>query len=124
MRSPREERTGVTVYGLPHCSTCQKAVAYLEGKGVRVERFHDLKADPLPEAEVRRLAERVGGVEKLFSRRARKYRALGLHERELSEEEMLRLMAEEYTFITRPVVVADGGAVAGFAPRRLDELVG
>ncbi len=115
---------GVTVYGLPHCSTCQKAVAFLEDRGVRVERFHDVKAEPLSAGEIRALAERVGGAEKLFSRRARKYRALGLHERELSEEEMLRLMADEYTFITRPVVVADGGAVAGFAPRRLDELVG
>lgn len=113
----------LTVYGLPHCSTCQKAVAYLEGKGARVERFHDLKAQPLSAAEVRELASRVGGVEKLFSRRALKYRALGLHERELSEEEMLRLMAEEYTFVTRPVVVAEGAAVAGFAPRRLDELL-
>ena len=115
---------GVTVYGLPHCTTCQKAVAHLEGRGVRVERFHDVKAEPLSAAEVRGLAERVGGPERLFSRRARKYRAMGLHERELSSEEMLRLMAEEYTFITRPVVVAEGGAVAGFAPRRLDGLVG
>lgn len=114
---------GVTVYGLPHCTTCQKAVAYLEQKGVRVERFHDVKAERLSEEEVRGLAERVGGAERLFSKRARKYRSLGLHERELSEEEMLRLMAEEYTFITRPVVVADGGAVAGFAPRRIDALL-
>jgi arsenate reductase len=115
---------GVTVYGLPHCSTCQKAVAFLEGRGVRVERFHDVKTEPLSEREIRALAERVGGVEQLFSRRARKYRALGLHEQELSDDDLLRLMADEYTFITRPVVVADGRAVAGFAPRRLDELVG
>lgn len=114
---------GVTVYGLPHCSTCQKAVAYLEEKGVQVDRYHDLKTEPLTAEQVRDLADRVGGAEKLFSRRARKYRAMGLHEREVTEAEMLRLMEEEYTFVTRPVVVAEGGAVAGFAPRRLDELV-
>ena len=113
----------VTVYGLPHCSTCQKAVAYLEGKGVEVDRFRDLKTDRLSADEVRALAERVGGVEKLFSRRAMKYRQMGLHEREVSEEEMLRLMTEEYTFVTRPLVVAGQGAVAGFAPKRLDALV-
>ncbi len=113
---------GVTVYGLPHCSTCQKAVAYLEGKGVQVDRFHDLKTDRLSAEEVRGLAERVGGVDKLFSRRAMKYRAMGLHEREVSEDEMLRLM-EEYTFITRPVVVSGERATAGFSAKRLDELV-
>ena len=115
---------GVTVYGLPHCSTCQKAVAYLEGRGVAVDRFHDLKTDRLSAAEVRDLAERVGGVDRLFSRRAMKYRAMGLHEREVSEEEMLRLMAEEYTFITRPVVVAGDRATAGFSAKRLDALTG
>lgn len=115
---------GVTVYGLPYCTTCQKAVAYLEGKGVAIDRFHDVKTEPLSEEEIRGLAERVGGADRLFSKRARKYRAMGLHERDLSEDEMLRLMAEEYTFITRPVVVAEHGAVAGFAPRRLDEVVG
>lgn len=114
----------VTVYGLPHCSTCRKAVEHLESRGARVARYHDLKTEPLSGETVRELAERVGGVEKLFSKRARKYRALGLHERELPEEEMLRLMEEEYTFVTRPVVVAGDRAVAGFAPRRLDELVG
>lgn len=115
---------GVTVYGLPHCSTCQKTVAYLEGKGVRVDGFRDIKADRLSAEEVRALAERVGGAEKLFSRRAMKYRQMGLHERELSGEEMLRLMAEEYTFVTRPVVVAGDRATAGFSAKRLDELVG
>ena len=115
---------GVTVYGLPHCTTCQKAVAYLEGKGVAIDRFHDLKTDRLSADEVRRLAELVGGPGKLFSRRAMKYRAMGLHEREVSEEEMLRLMEEEYTFITRPVVVAGDRATAGFSAKRLDALVG
>lgn len=115
---------GVTVYGLPHCSTCQKAVAHLEGKGVQVDRFHDLKTDRLSADEVRGLAERVGGVDKLFSRRAMKYRAMGLHEREVPEDEMLRLMEEEYTFITRPVVVSGDRATAGFSAKRLDGLVG
>jgi arsenate reductase len=114
----------VTVYGLPHCTTCQKAVAYLEGKGVEVERFHDLKTDRLAEVQVRDLAQRVGGVDKLFSRRAMKYRQMGLHEREVPEDEMLRLMVEEYTFVTRPVIVSGDRATAGFSAKRIDALVG
>lgn len=113
----------VRVYGLPHCSTCRKALDYLAGRGVEVEEFRDIKANPLSEPEVRELAAAAGGVDALFSRRARKYRALGLHERELSEAEMLRHMMDEYTFVTRPVVACDDRAVAGFAPRRLDALL-
>jgi arsenate reductase len=115
---------GVEVYWLPYCTTCQKAVAYLHGKGVRIDAFRDLKAQRLEEAEVRDLARKVGGVEKLFSKRAMKFRQLGLHERELPEDEMVRLMAEEYTFVTRPVIVRGDRATAGFSARRVDALVG
>ena len=99
-------------------------MAYLEGKGVSVRSFRNLKEQPLSEDEVRALAEKVGGVEKLFSKRAMKYRQMGLHEREVSEDEMVRLMSEEYTFVSRPVIVRGDRATAGFSAKRLDELVG
>lgn len=89
-----------------------------------IRSFRNLKEEPLSVDEVRGLAEKVGGVEKLFSKRAMKYRAMGLHEREVSEDEMVRLMAEEYTFVTRPVIVRGGRATAGFSAKRVDELVG
>ncbi len=115
---------GVDVYWLPHCTTCQKAVKHLEEKGVPVHRFHNLKEEPLSTDEVRELAAKVGGVEKLFSKRAMKYRAMGLHEREVAEDEMVKLMSEEYTFVTRPVIVKGDRATAGFSAKRLDILAG
>jgi arsenate reductase len=114
--------TGVDVYWLPHCTTCQKAVQHLEEKGVPVRRYRNLKEEPLSQDEVRGLAAKVGGVEKLFSKRAMKYRAMGLHQREVSEDEMLKLMSEEYTFVTRPVIVRGDRATAGFSAKRLDTL--
>lgn len=113
----------VDVYWLPYCTTCQKAVAYLEGKGVPIRTYRNLKEQPLSEDEVRALAAKVGGVDKLFSRRAMKYRAMGLHERELSDDDLVRLMAEEYTFFTRPVLVRGDSATAGFSAKKVDELV-
>ena len=117
-------KASVEVYGLPHCTTCQKALVYLEEKGVTVRRFHDIKERRLSEKQVRALAEKVGSPDALFSRRALKYREMGLHERELSEEELVRLMVEEYTFVTRPVIVRGDRATAGFYPKRIDALVG
>lgn len=114
----------VDVYWLPYCTTCQKAAKHLEEKGMPVRAFRNLKEAPLSVDEVRDLAAKVGGVEKLFSKRAMKYRAMGLHEREVSEDEMVRLMSEEYTFITRPVIVCGDRATAGFSAKRVDELVG
>lgn len=63
-------------------------------------------------------------MEALFSKRAMKYRAMGLHEREVSEDERVKLMAEEYTFVTRPVIVRGDRATAGFSAKRVDALVG
>jgi arsenate reductase len=91
---------------------------------VPIRGFRDLKAQPLERAEVEDLARKVGGAEALFSKRAMKYRKMGLHEQTLSDDDLLRLMAEEYTFITRPVIVRDDRATAGFSARRVDALVG
>jgi arsenate reductase len=113
----------VDVYWLPYCTTCQKAVAHLQAKGVSVRSYRNLKEQPLSEDEVRALAAKVGGVDKLFSKRAMKYRAMGLHEQTLSDDDLVRMMAEEYTFVTRPVIVRGDRATAGFSAKRLDELV-
>lgn len=71
------------------------------------------------------ISNRVGGPSRLFSRRALKYRALGLDRRTLNEEEMLTYMLEEATFVTRPVVLAVEGpaAVCGSSAKALDGLV-
>ncbi len=113
----------VRIYGLPHCTTCKKAVEYLKNAGVEIESFHDIKENRLSRREIEQLIERVGGAENLFSKRAMKYRAMGLHEKEISEKETIDLMAEEYTFVRRPVLVYGDMALAGFSKKKYDELL-
>jgi len=110
----------VRVYWLPHCTTCQKAVEYLEKIGCKVAEFRDLKSNPLGRKEVEDLARLAGGAGKLFSRRAVKYRELKLSERDLAPDEMIQLMSEEYTFIKRPVIVWRQSAIAGFSTKSID----
>ncbi len=86
--------------------------------------FRDIKKDPLSRKEVEILAKAVGGAETLFSRRALKYRTLGLDRKELSERDLLRYMAEEYTFIRRPVVVAGKKTAVGFNAKIYEQLFG
>ena len=114
----------VEVYGLPYCTTCQRAIQYLQERGVKVQNLRDLKTQPLSAVEVEELARKVGGAEKLFSKRAMKYRKMGLHEQTLTDDDLIRLMTEEYTFVTRPVIVAGDRATAGFSAKRVDALVG
>jgi arsenate reductase len=108
------------LYWLPHCSTCQKAKAFLEAQGVSFTKIHDMKSTPLSASELDVLIESMGGADALFSKRAMKFRQWGLHEKELTPTELKDYMAQEYTFIKRPVIrLSNGKTFAGFAPKQL-----
>ncbi len=116
-------KQSITLYWLPYCTTCQKAARYLDEKGFEVTAFRDIKSEPLNVSEITKLAKLVGSADELFSRRARKYREMNLQERELSSDEMIRLMTNEYSFLKRPVLVCSKGAIAGFAPKEYDRIL-
>jgi arsenate reductase (glutaredoxin) len=110
-------------YWLPNCSTCVKAKKFLDANGIEINELRDIKANKLSRAEIENLVEIIGDADKLFSRRAIKYRELGLNKREVSTAEMLDLMTEEYTFIKRPVLVINDEAVAGFSEKLWNAVV-
>ncbi len=108
-------------YGLPNCTTCQKALRRLEYHKVPITKKRNIKEEPLIREEIEKLAEMLGGIENLFSRRSAKYRELGLKDKTLSDVEMLDLMADEYTFLKRPILVAGDKAIAGFFEKDYDD---
>jgi arsenate reductase (glutaredoxin) len=113
----------IDFYGLPNCSTCQKALRRLDYHRVPNIKKRNIKEEPLTREEVERIAKLLGGAENLFSRRSNKYRELGLKDKNLSEDEMLDLMAGEYTFLKRPILVIGNKAVAGFFEREYDAIL-
>lgn len=70
----------------------------------------DIKEQPISAEDLDALRARTGSYESLFSRRAMKYRAWGLHEKTLTETDYRDLILREYTFLRRPVVL-DGDTV-------------
>ena len=110
-------------YGLPNCTTCQKALRRLDYHRVSDIKKRNIKEEPLAREEIERLAKMLGGATNLFSRRSTKYRELGLKDKTLSENEMLDLMAGEYTFLKRPIIVAGNKAIAGFFERIYDDFL-
>jgi arsenate reductase (glutaredoxin) len=51
------------------------------------------------------LKEKVGSYEALFSKKAMKYRSLGLNLLDLTELDYKKYMLEEYTFLRRPFII-------------------
>ena len=108
-------------YGLPDCSTCRKALRRLEYHNILDAKLRNIKDEPLSREEIEKLANALGGAENLFSRRSVKYRELGLRDKTLSEDEMLDLMADEYTFLKRPILTSGDKVIAGFFEKEYDE---
>ncbi len=107
-------------YGLPDCTTCQKALRRLDYHKVSNVKKRNIKEEPLIRAEVEKVATMLGGAENLFSRRSPKYRELGLRDKTLSEGEMLDLMVSDYIFLKRPILIAGDEAIAGFFEKEYD----
>lgn len=51
--------TALTLYGLPTCDTCKKALKALQAAG-RDVTFRDVRADPLSEAEIAAIVTEFG----------------------------------------------------------------
>ncbi len=75
--------------------------------------LQDIKTEPLTAEQLEQLHDLAGSYEALFSRRARKYRSLGLHEKALTEEDYRQYMLQEYTFLKRPVILIDDQVFIG-----------
>lgn len=106
------------VYHLSSCSTCQRIIATLGGLTDFVRQ--DIKADPLTAAQLDEMKARAGSYEALFSRRAIKYKSMGLKDKVLAEKDYRRLILEDYTFLKRPVVMAGEEIFIGNAPAEVE----
>lgn len=74
--------------------------------------------------EVRAIAARLpGGAHDILSKRSRRYKELGLAEKDLSEEELIQLLAEEPGLWRRPIVISGEEIVVGYDESSLRSLL-
>ena len=100
------------IYCLSTCSTCNRILGEIqaEKKGFVLQ---DIKTEKISPAQLKELKEKAGSYEALFSRRALKYKELGLKDKTLSEKDYRRLILEEYTFLKRPVALIGNKVFVG-----------
>lgn len=106
------------IYHLSTCKTCQKVIAALNGgEGFELQ---DIKFDKITPEQLDGLKEVVGSYEGLFSRRAMKYRSMGLGDKDLSESDYRQLILDEYTFLKRPVIVVGDQVFVGSSKKSVE----
>lgn len=107
-------------YYLSTCSTCKKILSQLD----LPESFilQDIKTNKITEDQIEEMKSLSGSFESLFSRRAMKYKSMGLKDKNLSEKDYKQLILEEYTFLKRPVFIIDNQIFIGSSAKTVEAL--
>ena len=114
---------GLTVYEKPTCSTCRRLFELLTERGVDFERV-DYHVEPLPEEKIRSLLEKAGvGPAEVLRVKEPIYASLALAERDVSDDELIALMAEHPELLQRPIVERGDRAVLARPVERALELL-
>ena len=108
----------------PKCGTCQKARKFLEEKGIAFEERNIKEQNPTAE-ELKAWIEKSGlPIKKFFNTSGMLYRQMELKDKlpNMSEQEMIELLATEGMLVKRPILVTDDQVLVGFKRAEWEEL--
>ena len=115
------------IYHLGNCTTCQAIIKetgidVLQKKQANKVLMQDIKFEKITPAQLDEMKKMAGSYEALFSRRAIKYKELGLKDKKLEEKDYRNFILEEYTFLKRPVVILDDKIFIGNDKKNVEAL--
>ena len=110
------------IYHLGNCTTSQ---AIIKETGITEKTFdmQDIKFEKITPAQLEEMKKMAGSYEALFSRRAMKYKELGLKDKKLEEKDYRNFILEEYTFLKRPVVIINDKIFIGREKKNVEALI-
>ena len=109
----------------PPCTTCKKAKAWLDARGIAYTDRHIKEENPSYE-ELKLWYERSGlPLKKFFNTSGLLYKSLNLKEKlpTMTEEEQLRLLATDGMLVKRPLVVLEDRVLTGFREAEWESLL-
>lgn len=113
----------VTIYHNPRCSKSRATLQLLEARGLEPNVVEYLKTPPSA-SELKSILKKLGMKPGDLLRRGEPlYAERGLKDRQLSDDQLIALMAESPVLIERPIVVANGKAAIGRPPEKVLEIL-
>ena len=107
------------------CSTCMKALNWLEANNVVFDERPIKEQNPTYE-ELKAWSQMSGmPLKKFFNTSGLLYKDMGLKDKlpQMSEEEQLRLLATDGMLVKRPLVVGDDYVLTGFKEKEWEEKI-
>ena len=106
---------------LSTCSTCSRIMKELDIDNHNFEK-QDIKKEKISEEQLEEMKNLAGSYEALFSRRSMKYKALGLKNKTLTENDYKNYILEEYTFLLRPTFIIDNEIYIGNSKKNIEKV--
>ena len=109
----------------PKCTTCQRAKKWLDDNKIEYE-LRDIKLDNPKLEELTEWHKKSGlPLKKFFNTSGLLYKSLNLKNKlpEMSEEEMLKLLATDGMLVKRPLLIGDNFALVGFKEAEWEEIL-
>ena len=100
----------------PRCTTCKKAVNWLEKQGVDFE-YRDIKEKNPKKTELKKWHKASGlSLKKFFNTSGQLYREMNLKDKlaDMTEEEMYELLASDGMLVKRPLLITEEKVLVGF----------
>lgn len=100
----------------PKCTTCKKAEKWLESKGVEYS-VRDIKEENPSYDELKEWYEKSGlPLKRFFNTSGILYRSMNLKDKldDMTDEEKLRILAEDGMLVKRPILITGGVVLVGF----------
>ena len=116
----------LTVYCYEKCTTCKKALKWLDNKGVSYEK-KDIKTDHPDEKTLRKLVKMSGfPLKRFFNTSGMIYREMELSKKlpDMSEDEQIKLLASDGMLVKRPLGISDDFVLVGFKEEEWVEKLG
>lgn len=109
----------------PKCTTCVKAKKWLDDNKIQYE-FRDIKQDAPTLDELTEWYNRSGlPLKKFFNTSGMLYKSLDLKNKlpEMTEDEMLTLLAQDGMLVKRPLLIGDDYVLVGFKAPQWEEKI-
>ena len=115
----------MTILCYDRCSTCQKALKWLDLKSADYT-VRPIKEEHPNEDELKSWWKQSGlPLRRFFNTSGMLYRELGLKDRldTMSEDEQLRLLASDGMLVKRPLLVSDKAVIPGFREKDWETVI-
>ena len=113
----------ITIYQKPTCTTCRQVFTALKESGVDFDAVN-YYLEPVSESKLKELVKKMGiKASELFRKKEGIYKELKLSEKEVPDDEAIRLMVEHPDLLQRPIVEKGDKAILARPAERLKEIL-